>query len=284
MSRASDLALACYPPSWKERYGEELTAATRDGDTLDLLVGAAKAWLHPAGERSLAARRLSAISAVHVSWCVAYVGGLFYLKAVHDPPLPGLTIGASQPLWGLAKATFFLGWVLLLVGGTGLLARIAVPAVRRRDWGVLRPMLPAAVLLVVVLGGIPALGIYNNASPADVVVVLVWLAFGFALVVAGAIGPVIALRRSHLPDQTLRLPMVGAVGVAVMAAGLALATAAQAAVLTFTTPVYRSPGESMVLTKAIDAYTYTMMWGAVALMLLAATTSVASVGRALRVR
>jgi hypothetical protein len=78
--------------------------------------------------------------------------------------------------------------------------------------------------------------------------------------------------------------MVGAVGVAVMAAGLALATAAQAAVLTFTTPVYRSPGESMVITKAIDAYTYTMMWGAVALMLLAATTSVVSVGRALRVR
>jgi hypothetical protein len=283
MSRASDLALVCYPPSWRERYGDELRELTREGDVLDLLVGAARAWLHPAGERTVRARRMTAISTVHVSWCVAYVDGLFYLKAVNDPPVPGLTTGASQPLWGLAKATFFGGWVLLLLGGTGLLARIAIPAVRRRDWHLLRPMLPAAVLLVVVVGTIPFVGSYGYGAPSigPVVAILTWLALGFALVVAGAIGPVVSLRRSSLPAEALRLPMLAAVGVTVMTAGLALATTAQAAVLMQADPVSRTPGQVQVLT-GLTVYGATMMWGAVALMVIAATTSVVSVRRALR--
>src|SRR5436305_12014496 len=54
--------------------------------------------------------------------------------------------------------------MLLLVSGTGLLLRIAVPAVRRRDWTVLRPMLPAAVLLAVVLGTIDRKSTRLNSS------------------------------------------------------------------------------------------------------------------------
>lgn len=266
MSRASDLALRCYPPSWQERYGDELRGLARDGDTTDLLVGAARAWMRPAGKRTLAARRLSAVSTVHVSWCVAYVGALFYLKAVNDPPLPGLTTGASQPLWGLTKATFFLGWVLLLLAGTGLLARIALPAVRGRDWAVLRPMVPATILLVLVLGSIPVLGLFDDTSTARVAVVIGWLALGLALVIAGAIGPVVALRRSHLSEQTLRLPTLAALGVAVMATGLAIATTAQAG----------------VLSDRVDLYNLLMMWGAVVLMAVSAMTSVVSVRRALR--
>ncbi|MCU1589766.1 MAG: hypothetical protein JWP11_1022 [Frankiales bacterium] len=262
MSRLADLALACYPPSWKERYGDELADLAGDGDGADLIVGAARAWLHPAGTRTIAARRQSAISTVHVSWCAVFVAGLVYLKAVNDPPLPGLTTGASQPLWAVAKLTFFAGWGLLLLGGTGLLLRIAFPALRVRNWPVLRPMVPAAVLLVAVLGGIPLLGRYDNA--AGVTAVLVWLALGLALVVMGAVGPVVALRRSGL--SVARWPVVVAAGVTVMAVGLAAATAAQAA----------------VLTDRVDAYNFTIMWGSVVVLVAAAATSTVSVGRALR--
>ncbi|MDT7550512.1 MAG: hypothetical protein QOE84_2906, partial [Actinomycetota bacterium] len=57
MKRLTELALACYPPSWQERYGEELRELARDGDTIDLFGGAVRAWLRPAGERTTRARR-----------------------------------------------------------------------------------------------------------------------------------------------------------------------------------------------------------------------------------
>jgi hypothetical protein len=260
------MALACYPPSWKERYGAELADLARDGDTLDLLVGAARAWLHPVGERTSQARRLSAISTVHVSWCVAYIAGVGYLKAVNDPAVPGLTSGASQPLWAVAKATFFGAWLVLLITGTALLLRIGIPAARRRDWHVLRPMLPATVLLVLVLGTIPALGAYGSSTPAGVMVILGWLGLGLGLVVAGAIGPVIALRRSELATSPLRLPLVAAALVTVLAGALAIATSVQAGVL--------SSGQS--------AYNLVLMWGSVAVLVGSASTSAVSMARALR--
>jgi hypothetical protein len=157
---------------------------------------------------------------------------------------------------------------VLLLTGTGLLLRIAVPAARRRDWHVLRPLLPAAVLLVVVLGTSPFVGRYGNGAPSlgPVLVILGWLALGSGLVVAGAIGPVVALRRAALPPTALRLPLVAAAAVTVLAVGLAVATVAQAAVLSSRT----------------DLYNLTMMWGAVGLLATAATASSVSVGRALR--
>lgn len=267
MSRTTDLALACYPPSWRERYGAEMAELTGDGRGLsaDLIVGAARAWLRPAGPRSATARRLSAINTVYLCWCAAFVAALVYLKAVNDPPLPGLTTGASQPLWAVANATFFCGSGLLLLGGCWLLVTIAVPAVRQRDWAVLRPMAPAAVLLVVVLGSSPFVGRYGYGAPSlgPVLVILTWLALGLALVVAGAIGPVVSLRRSGQP--VTRWHLVVAAGVTLSAAGLAVATTAQAAVLTGRT----------------DVYNLTIMWGAVLVLLCAATTSCVSVRRAL---
>ena len=269
MRRSVRVALAAYPPSWRERYGEELAdlAVDRSGVTADLLVGAARAWLHAAGRHDQRARTLSAICTTHVAWCVIFVGVLGYLKQVNDPPLPGLTSGASQPLWGAAKAAFFAGWLVLLVGGTALLSRISWSAVRNRDWRALRPMVPAAALLVVVLATIPVVSHYGHqqATATSVTVILLWLALGFALVVAGAVGPVVTLRRSRSSSTSLRWPLRLAVTLSVIACGLAGVTAAQAAVL------------------SDDAPTATLlpMWGAVAIIVAAATSSATSVRRAL---
>lgn len=270
MTRLTRLALASYPPSWRERYGAELNdlAAAQGGQAGgDLLVGAARAWLRPAGQRSREARRLSAICTAHVAWCAAFVGMLGYLKQVNDPPVPGLTTGWSQPLWGLAKACFFLGWLILLAGGTSLLARIAVPAWRSRNWQVLRPMAPAAALLVIVLATLPGVAHYGNRAPSlgPVIVILLWLALGLALVIAGAIGPVVALRRSALPPSALRLPLLLAATVTAIACCLAATTLAQAAVLSADLP----------------AGTVVPMWGAAGLVAVAAASAATSVRRAL---
>jgi hypothetical protein len=269
VTRAVRLALACYPPSWRERYGSELAELSdRPGAAIDLLRGAARAWAVPAGPRPVSVRRTTALGTVHISWCAVFVAMLVYLKQVNDPPLPGLDRGLSQPLWGAAKAAFFGGWALLLVGGTVLLARIAVPAARARQWAVLRPMLPALVLLVVVVGTVPFVGGYGYgaASVGAVAVILLWLALGFALVVAGAVGPVLVLRRSDLPADTVTRGFVGAVGVALAAAVLAVVTAAQAA----------------ALSSQVGVGTLLLMWGAVAVTAAAATSSTVSVARAVR--
>lgn len=261
------LALRCYPPAWRERYGAELEelSAGRTGVTLDLLLGAARAWTQPLGGRTVADRRRSAVSTAHVSWCLAFVGVLGYVKQVNDPPLPGLTTGLSQPLWGIEKAAFFIGWSVLLLTGTALLLRVALPALRRRDWFVLRPMLPATVLLVIVLGTIPIVGHFGSEPPSvgAVLVVLAWLGLGVALVVAGAIGPVVSLRRSGL--TMTGLPLLAAGVVTTMAVVLALAAIAQAAVLS---------GEA-----ALEVLV--PMWGAVAMLAVAAATSTTSLRRAL---
>ena len=120
------------------------------------------------------------------------------------------------------------------------------------------------------VGTIPFVGSYGYGAPSlgPVIVILTWLALGFALVVAGAIGPVVSLRRSALPASSLRLPAIAALGVTVMAALLAAGTIAQA----------------VVLSDRTDLYNAVMMWGAVALMTGAAVTSSTSVGRALRAR
>ena len=271
MSRATGVALACYPPSWKERYGDELADLTTDGDAIDLLKGAARAWSRPAGPRTLTDRRLRAVGTVHVSWCAAFVAGAVFSKAVDDPPLPGLTTGASQPLWGLVRAAFALGWLVLLVGGAALLLRIAVPAVRRRQWRVLRPLLrpllPGATLLVLVLGGIPVVGSYGNraSSFGSLLAIAVWLGLGLALVISGALGPVLALRRSDLDARALRWPAAAAAVVAVAAVVLAASALGCAA----------------VLSQRAGAWDLVLMWTAVPVLLAAATTSTVSVRRSL---
>jgi hypothetical protein len=201
-----------------------------------------------------------------VSWCVAFVAAAAYLKAIDDPPVPGLTTGASQPLWAVVKASFFAGWLVALVTGTALLLHVGLPALRRRDWHVLRPLLPAMVLGVVVAGTAPVVGSYGNGAPSvgSVLVILCWLALGLALVVAGAAGPVVALRRSGVDAG--RAPTSGAAAVAALAVVLAVAAVAQAG----------------VLSSRLTAYGLTMLWGSVAVLVGCAVTSVVSTGRALR--
>jgi MFS family permease len=237
--------LACYPPSFRERYGAELAALVEDTGAgprvcWDVAVGAAAAWLRPAftGEPSERARRRvqAGLSTIWVAWCAGMLAVPVVARALLDPPVPGVT--------GTVRVLVSAGWLVLLVGGAVaagcalLLTRwVLVPALRsgrRRVW---RPLLPAVVLLALELIG--ALGVWllrrghptvwPHPSAAFLAALLAWLAGLVALAVVGAAGPPVALRRAGPPARALWLPAVLATGVT--AALTALGAVQAAAVL-----------------------------------------------------
>ncbi|PWU53645.1 hypothetical protein DLJ46_00835 [Micromonospora globispora] len=234
--------LACYPPSFRERYGAELAALVEDAGAgprvcWNVAVGAAAAWLRPAftGEPSERVRlRVQAgLSATWVAWCVGMLTVPVVARALLDPPVPSATGTVRALVWG--------AWMVMLAGGAVvagcallLARRVLVPALRsgrRRVW---RPLLPAVVLLVLDLaggGGVWLLrrghpAVWPHPSIAFVAAVLGWLAGLVALAVVGAAGPPVALRRAGPPARVMRLPAVLAIGVTAALTALAVVQAA----------------------------------------------------------
>jgi len=234
--------LACYPPSFRDRYGAELAALVEDTGAgprvcWDVAVGAAAAWLRPAftGEPSERARSRvqTGLSTIWVSWCAGVLAVPVVARALLDPPVPGVA--------GTVRTLVSVVWLVVLAGGAVaagcallLTRRVLVPALRsgrRRVW---RPLLPAIVLLALELIG--ALGVWllrrghpavwPHPSTAFLAALLVWLVGLVALVVVGAAGPPVALRRARPPARALRLPAVLATGVTAALTALAVVQAA----------------------------------------------------------
>jgi hypothetical protein len=237
--------LACYPPSFRERYGAELAALVEDAGAgprvgWDLAVGAAAAWLRPTftgapGER-VRLRLQAGLSATWVAWCVEMLAVPVVARALLDPPVPDAT-GAVRTLVRCAWLVLLAGGVLaagsaLLLGG-----RVLLPALRSGRSQVWRPLLPAVSMLVlesVGAGGVWLLrrghpAVWPHPSIAFMAAVLSWLAGLVVLAVVGAAGPTVALRRAAPPVRVMRLPAVLAIGVT--AALTALAVVQTAAVL-----------------------------------------------------
>jgi hypothetical protein len=149
--------LACYPPSFRERYCAELAALI--GDTgagphayWDLAVGAAAAWVRPTfigepGERARL-RVQAGLSAVWVAWCTGMLAVPVVARTLLDPPGPGTT--------GTVRLLVQGAWlVLLLASGVPaawsallLTRRVLLPALRSGRSRVWRPLLPAVALAV----------------------------------------------------------------------------------------------------------------------------------------
>jgi hypothetical protein len=237
--------LACYPPSFRDRYGAELAALVEETGAgprvcWDVAVGAAAAWLRPAftGEPSERDRRRvqAGLSAIWVAWCVGMLAVPVVDRALLDPPVPGA---------GRAVRTLVAGgWWVLLAGGAVaagcallLIRRVLVPALRSGRRRVGRPLLPAVVLLVLESAGTGGVWLLRRGHPpawphpstAFVAALLGWLAGLAALAVVGTAGPPVALRRAGPPARAMRLPAVLAIGVT--AALTALAALQAAAVL-----------------------------------------------------
>ncbi|MBN9620136.1 MAG: hypothetical protein J0H43_10470, partial [Actinobacteria bacterium] len=79
MNRLTAAALRAYPPSFRERYGPELTALVEDlpttpRNTVDLLVGAARAWLRPRfGADGRRGRLQATLATTWLAWCAGFL-------------------------------------------------------------------------------------------------------------------------------------------------------------------------------------------------------------------
>jgi MFS family permease len=227
------LAPQAYPPSFRERYGVELTALVEDTGAgprvlVDLAVGAAKAWLRPVlgvePDDRVRRRRLASVSTVWVCWCATFVATPALLRALEDPPPTGFDPYAGG--WLVVHDTILtalaVGWAIVLVVGVpvGLVALRRHQSVRRVV------AVPVLLLVLCALMFVP-LQLYaashwiaagRSAADSELPVWWVLLALAFVVVLGvdalwGTMAGATALRRAGLDAAGLRLPTFAAAAV-----------------------------------------------------------------------
>lgn len=230
MTAMSRLAVRSYPPSFRERYGAELEALVEDTGTsartvLDLLLGAARAWLRPALATDGRRRRLQAsVTTVWMAWCAGFLVVPAINRLLLDPPMPSVS-GTDRSLLGAAGVLLIAGWVLALLGALPLAWRALVQARRGGDWRPLRPLLPTLVVgladsaLLVAVALVPRGHSPAHPSALFVVVTLAWLVCFLALVAMLGIAPALTVTRVRPDERTLRAPALLAAAVALCLAG-----------------------------------------------------------------
>jgi hypothetical protein len=237
MTPVARWALRAYPPSFRDRYGDELAAMAEDlapswRHTGNLYLGAARAWLRPAftGPDSSRCRLQASVTTVWVAWCAGFLLAPTINKALLDPPGPEVDATVRR-LVDLSAVILAVGWVVALAAMVAIGSQALGPALRARHWAVLRPLAPALVL-----GAIEAAGLLTLAwaassdvsrpSPATIALATVWVVGLLAFLVSTGFGPAVAIRRLHPDGVVLRVPTLLA---AVLSLCLAAMTATCAA-------------------------------------------------------
>jgi len=230
---AARWALRAYPPSFRDRYGDELAALVDEvtpswRHTAGLYAAAARAWIRPAftGDDATRHRLQASVTTVWVAWCAGFLLAPAMQKALLDPPGPGADTTVRR-LLDVSVTMFAAGWVVALVGAAVVVGRALLPAIRGRRWSVLRPLMPATALGVLEGGGLVALAVTarsdaSSPSPGLVVLGAAWLVGLLAFLACAGFGPVVAIVRLRPDSGVLRIPTF-------LAAGLSLCLAAMTA-------------------------------------------------------
>jgi hypothetical protein len=223
MRTAARLALRLYPPSFRDRYGNELAALAEDLPpsrryVVDLYLGALRAWLRPAftGPDSSRGRLQASVSTVWVAWCAGFLLAPTIDKALLDPPGPGVDATVRR-LLDVSSALLAVGWAVALAATAVIGWQALMPALRAGRWTVLRPVAPA-----VLLGGIEAAGLValawiartdvSRPSPATITLASVWVVGLLAFLGCSGFGPAVMIRRLHPNGPVLRVAtLLGAV-------------------------------------------------------------------------
>lgn len=245
--RMTRLALAAYPPAFKERYAGELAALVDDLDDLgagprtafDLLRGATLAWMRPplpAHPEERVRRRMQAtVTTVWVAWCLGCLAGPATNRWLLDPPTPaaGATV---RDLLNVAQVAWYAGAVLAVLGTLAFVRPVLLPALRRRDWPALRPILTLLAVAVAECGLTLALVLRvhqlpQGSRPSEAVWALLaaWLAGFAALVLVAAAAPAVTMVRTRPAARTLRGPAALAVVVTLALAVVVVASLAASA-------------------------------------------------------
>ncbi|MGW0203143.1 hypothetical protein [Nonomuraea sp. NPDC003201] len=224
---AARFVLVCYPPWFRERYGEELAALVQDlgggpGVVMDLALGAARAWVRPAlagdGEARVRRRLQATLATTWVAWCVGISSMPVLDRLLLDPPSPG-TPQSVRTLMGLAGWLVVAGCVVAAAAAALLALRVLMPT---RDRRLLLPLLPGGVLVGAEVAGALLLAQPHRLSAGFLAGVLVWLIGLGAMVLAVAAGPVVTLRRARPPVAVMRRPVLLAGVVAVLLGAVAV--------------------------------------------------------------
>jgi hypothetical protein len=285
------MILGAYPPSFRRRYGDELTGLVADGhagwrDTVDLVRGAGHAWVSPVFGGPPAQARRARLQATTVTvlaaWCASLVAGAGFAKSVDDPRLPGLH-GAAWAAYTTGSAALQVLAAVVLASGFAVWLLVVVPAGRAHRRDVLVPALAPAVVAALWLGvtGLVALFAHHvvrrgNVAltwPRGAVVLAVLVAYAavtLACVVGCATGAAVALRRAELSAPRLARTAV----VAVLAA-LGVAVEAVAAVVCLV-QLWRPGG-------GLDPRDGVFSAGAAAVLVAAAVVAAVSASRAVAV-
>ncbi|MDP9094914.1 MAG: hypothetical protein M3N95_18750 [Actinomycetota bacterium] len=214
MNRLSRVALGAYPPSFRNRYGDELAALVEDlpdrrRASTDLFRGAARAWLRPPLS-SRRGRMQASAATTWVAWCAGFLVAPAINRSLLDPPMAGAS-GGVRTLLNVAYVLFFVGWALALFGAVPVVVRAVVPAARSRSWSALRPMLPALILGPLEVAGLVGLALTSHGhsahpSAAFISASVLWLLGFAALICSAAIGPAVTLARLEPGVDVMKAP------------------------------------------------------------------------------
>jgi hypothetical protein len=214
MSRLSRVALRAYPPSFRNRYGDELGALVEDlpdrpRASRDLFLGAARAWLRPPMS-SPRGRMQASAATTWVAWCAGFLVAPAINRSLLDPPVSGAS-GGVRALLNVAYVLFFVGWALAVLGAAPIVVRGVVPAVRSRSWSALRPMLPALILGPLEAAGLVGLALTSHghgAHPSTLftTTAVLWLLGFVAFTCCVGIGPAVTLTRLEPGVDVLKAP------------------------------------------------------------------------------
>jgi hypothetical protein len=202
-----------YEPSFRKRYGEELrdfieSRGEGGAHVGNLLLGALRSRLSPGVANTVPQRRRlrdqKTVTATWTAFClVAFIGPATQLSMFDPAPVGG--DASAVPLMTVAMFGLLVNVLLVLVLGATMTVMLAVSAARRRDWGIVRPLLiaPGVIVLMgaLILGQLWATG----RQPAENLAVSALLLVGaLAALLSAIVGVGMAVRRAEFSATALR--------------------------------------------------------------------------------
>src|SRR5579872_2722048 len=215
MSRATRLALALYPPSWRARYAAEVHALVEQNknsrrDVASLAWRALPAWIWPPAHlHDRPARMRASLSTGLLAWSFLTGLGLVFAQLTQFQGFRP----AAHPIIGVCYLVFDVALALsIAAAGLGglplwlLMIRRAHREHRRRDVAaLLLPLIAPAAFLAGLRVTVRLAGGADGVSPWWFLVLTL---AGFAAATAAAAGPGLALRRLQPRGPALRLAAI----------------------------------------------------------------------------
>jgi hypothetical protein len=231
--KATRMALALYPPSWRARYGDEVDALLQEScglrDVASLAWRALPAWIWPPAHlRDRPARMRASLSTGLLAWSFLTGLGLVFAQLTQFQ-------GLNPPGHQMIKVSYlvFDGALALSIAAAGLgglplwrlMLRRAHREHRRRDVAYL--LLPLMAPAAFVAGLSVTARLVGGAGGVSAWWFLGLTLVGFAAATAAAAGPGLAMRRLQPRGPALRLAATagGAAAAAIVVAAAAIIVA-----------------------------------------------------------